>query len=66
VNAKLRYNGKIHTFPIEYINPFFFLPLPPAGTPNILIAVRHVEWHCTGTQGTGTRLLVLAELVNAR
>ena len=23
------------TFPIEYVNPLFLLPLPPAGTPNI-------------------------------
>jgi hypothetical protein len=25
-----------HTFPIEYITPFFLLLLPPAGTPNIV------------------------------
>ena len=25
-----------HTFPIEYITPFFLLLLPPAATPNIV------------------------------
>jgi hypothetical protein len=25
------------TFPIEYVNPLFLLPLPPAGTPNIFL-----------------------------
>jgi hypothetical protein len=32
----VRSEESTHTFPIEYITPFFLLLLPPAGTPNIV------------------------------
>jgi hypothetical protein len=64
IQGKKRFlhSRKTHTFPIEYINPFFFLPLTPAGTPNILKALRAGQVALHGR----TRLEVLAELVDAR
>jgi hypothetical protein len=36
----VRREERAHTFPIEYITPFFLLLLLPAGTPNIVTATK--------------------------
>ena len=43
-----------HTFPIEYINPFLLMLLPPAGTPNILKGDEGASVALHGRTGQGS------------